>query len=91
MFQITAKRDFLEMMAIYLSQGDTDLSIATLSIIRGLIDLGEDFKDENEINVALRLIMTMQELMGEVRKALSHENSSISESADSILNFVDRS
>jgi hypothetical protein len=90
-FQITAKRDFLEMMAIYLSLGDTDLSIATLSIIRGLIELGEDFKDENEINVVVRMITTMQELMGEVRKALSQENSSISESADSILNFVDRS
>lgn len=72
-FQIVAKRDFLDVMALYLSQGDTDLSIATLNIIRGLIELGEEFKDEYEINVVARLIKTeMFELMGEIRNALEH-------------------
>jgi hypothetical protein len=72
-FPIVAKRDFLEVMALYLSQGDTDLSIATLNIIRGLIELGEEFKDEYEINVVGRLIKTeMYELMGDIRSALEH-------------------
>lgn len=39
-FQFAARKDFLEVMMTYLSQGDTDLSIAVLNIIRGLIDLG---------------------------------------------------
>lgn len=46
-FQFAARRDFLEVMTLYLAQGDTDLSIATLNIVKGLIDLGEEFKDEN--------------------------------------------
>jgi hypothetical protein len=44
-FQFAARKDFLEVMTLYLSQEDIDLSIATLNNIKELLVLGDEFRD----------------------------------------------
>ena len=44
-FQFAARKDFLEVMTLYLWQEDIDLSIATLNNIKELLMLDDEFRD----------------------------------------------
>lgn len=66
-FQFTASKDFLQMMVQYLGQEDHELATITLGVLEGLICLGDEFKDENELNVVALMMLGMPELMYQIR------------------------
>lgn len=71
-FELTVRRDFLEMMSIYLGMDDIELSIIVLTVLQQLVELGEQFKDEDERNVVTMMILGMPGLMSQVREARYH-------------------
>lgn len=71
-FQFAARKDFLEVMSLYLSHEDIDLSIATLNTIKELLMLGDEFRDENEVNIVALTVSNMNDLVKEISKAQEH-------------------
>jgi len=59
-------------MSIYLSQMDIDLSIATLNNIKELLILGDEFRDENEVNIVALTVSGMSDLIKDIWKAQNH-------------------
>ena len=47
---------------------DGELSIATLFLLKEMLELGDNFKGEGEPNLFVRLISSMQELYKEIDK-----------------------
>ena len=72
------------MMALYLQQGDLELSIIVCNIVFGLLSLGEEFKDENEQNVVVVMVRNMQDLANEILKGLESENCMFAEMCNNI-------
>lgn len=65
-----------------------ELSIITCNIVQGLLNLGEQFKDENEQNVVASMVRGMQDLTRGILKGLDSENCLISESCNNIDAFL---
>lgn len=71
-------------MALYLQQGDLELSIIVGNIVFGLLSLGEEFKDGNEQNVVVVMVRSMQDLTNEILKGLESENCMLAEICNNI-------
>lgn len=92
-FQKIVSPDFLQIMAAYLQQGDVELAIIVCNIVHGLLNLGEEFKDEEQQNVVVTMARSMPDLTHEVLKGLESENCTLVEicsNIDAFLNLSDR-
>lgn len=58
----------MQLLASYIQAENIELSIVCYSLILQLIVIGNDFKDENEINVVSQMVQRCTDLSLEIEK-----------------------
>lgn len=76
------------MMGTYLGLGDTGLAEQALGVVKNLLVLGDEFRDEAEQNVVALMVLSNVDLNSELLKMRESENYLVSTVCEEIFSYL---